>query len=98
MFTPLAYEMHLQIPSATPHTYFMEFSKDKHEVLYLRWANPLDRLALTTQGAGLWNGAGGQGKEQPKHEPAVSPGSMEGQEYPGEYLQVKLLLISHIHL
>lgn len=53
MFTPLAYEMHLQIPSATPHTYFMEFSKDKHEVLYLRWANPLDRLALTTQGAGL---------------------------------------------
>lgn len=24
--------------------YFMEFSKDKCEVLYLGWANPLDRL------------------------------------------------------
>lgn len=44
MFTPQAYETHLQTPSATPCMYFMEFSKDKCEVLYLGWANPLDRL------------------------------------------------------
>lgn len=43
MFTPQAYEMHLQTLSTTPHMYFMEVSSDKYKVLYLTEMG-LDRL------------------------------------------------------
>lgn len=45
-------------------------------------------------GAALLKWNWGLGRQWAKCEPGVRPGSTEGQEYPGVYLQAKLLLTS----